>query len=292
MSVVSEPSAQRVTLGELAKQYGCVLDPEFATNVTVTSLADTVESVIPGGLLVCSGETMFDDARTASRLGAYGVLLPENAQGRLGELDIPVLYGDLDDAQFSHMVARIAGNPSQGMAMFAVTGPNAATIEKDVSTLSNFLHMLGNPVATISHAGSASMTRTLDLTYPLNVIDVQQVLSVCAEDGVAAVVIALDKLTLDDAALQSTNIDVIGGEGLTKSVTVRKLRDKYAFTADAELALTVPSEESEELAQEARDAYDSDDQAKRMSFAVAMVLAAGVRRSNVRSALRMASSLK
>ena len=45
MSAVSESIAQRVTLGMLVERYGFEVDPPFATNVTITSLSDAVDTV-------------------------------------------------------------------------------------------------------------------------------------------------------------------------------------------------------------------------------------------------------
>lgn len=291
MSTVSEPSAQRVTLGELASQYHYDLEPSFASKVTITSLSDDIDSVIPGGLVVCAGETAVQDAARASRLGAYAVLVPASLKGQLDNLDIPVMYGDCDAKALGDLTAKIAGYPSQTMAMFAVTGSDRATIEENVATLSQFLHMLGNPVATISASGSSSMTRTLNLDYPLGAIDVQQVLSVCAEDGVAAVVIALDSATLEEGALRSTNIDVLGSPKKITAKSVSKVSSQFEFVSQ-ELKTAHPDDDSRQLAQEARDVVDDEKRLDNISFAIAMVLAAGVRKANVRSALCMASSLK
>ena len=54
MSAVSESIAQRVTLGMLVERYGFEVDPPFATNVTITSLSDAVDTVIPGSLFICT----------------------------------------------------------------------------------------------------------------------------------------------------------------------------------------------------------------------------------------------
>ena len=40
MSAVSESMNRRMTLGLLASRYGFDLDPTFATEVTITSIAD------------------------------------------------------------------------------------------------------------------------------------------------------------------------------------------------------------------------------------------------------------
>ena len=47
MSAVSESMNRRMTLGLLASRYGFDLDPAFATEVTVTSIADDIDSVRP-----------------------------------------------------------------------------------------------------------------------------------------------------------------------------------------------------------------------------------------------------
>ncbi len=45
MSAVSEFMNRRMTLGLLASRYGFDLDPTFATEVTITSIADDIDSV-------------------------------------------------------------------------------------------------------------------------------------------------------------------------------------------------------------------------------------------------------
>lgn len=47
MSAVNESIMQRTTLGQLTEHYGWDLVPSFATSVTITSLANDVESVSP-----------------------------------------------------------------------------------------------------------------------------------------------------------------------------------------------------------------------------------------------------
>ena len=54
MSAVSESMNRRMTLGLLASRYGFDLDPAFATEVTVTSIADDIDSVRPGALFMPS----------------------------------------------------------------------------------------------------------------------------------------------------------------------------------------------------------------------------------------------
>ena len=51
MSAISESMNRRMTLGLLASRYGFDLDPTFATEVTITSIADgiVVHAVRTGG---------------------------------------------------------------------------------------------------------------------------------------------------------------------------------------------------------------------------------------------------
>ena len=62
MSAISESMNRRMTLGLLASRYGFDLDPTFATEVTITSIADDIDSVRPGSLFMPSAPV---DACTA-----------------------------------------------------------------------------------------------------------------------------------------------------------------------------------------------------------------------------------
>ena len=92
MSAVSESIAQRVTLGMLVERYGFEVDPPFATNVTITSLSDAVDTVIPGSLFICTHEQE-PDVLHAAQAGAYAALLPRASKGQIANADIPLLYG-------------------------------------------------------------------------------------------------------------------------------------------------------------------------------------------------------
>ena len=82
MSAVSESIAQRVTLGMLVERYGFEVDPPFATNVTITSLSDAVDTVIPGSLFICTHEQE-PDVLHAAQAGAYAALLPRASKGQI-----------------------------------------------------------------------------------------------------------------------------------------------------------------------------------------------------------------
>ena len=280
MSAVSESIAQRVTLGMLVERYGFEVDPPFATNVTITSLSDAVDTVIPGSLFICTHEQE-PDVLHAAQAGAYAALLPRASKGQIANADIPLLYGDFDDRVLGDLASGLTGGPSNAMAVFAVTG---------VSQLSEFLHMLGNPVAVITASGSTSMTRTMNLNYPLGILDMQRALSVCAEDGVAAVIIAMDDRTLAEHALESVNVDVLGTEDVNASASLDELKTRYAFVAEHDMSMTSSTPESDEMAADSPAMYDRV-RLGHMSLAIAMVLAAGVRKNNIRSALHVTNNL-
>ena len=81
MSAVSESIAQRMTLGMLAERYGFDIDPEFASNVTITSLSDAVDTISPGAMYICDSNHLADLPR-AEQSGAYAALLPRTCRGR------------------------------------------------------------------------------------------------------------------------------------------------------------------------------------------------------------------
>ncbi|KAA8824866.1 hypothetical protein EMO92_08120 [Bifidobacterium reuteri] len=288
MSAVSESVSERMTLGMLSEQYGFEIVPEFATNVTITAICDSLDSVSPGSLFVCGSRV--SELGHAAQAGAYAALLPRSFRHQCPDADIPLLFGELDDHVLGSMAVTLAGSPTNALAMFAVSGTDDDEVDANVTQLADFLHMLGNPVAKISAAGSTSMTRALNLTYPLGVLDMQRTLAVCAEDGVAAVIIAMNPATLTNHALESVNVDVLGIEHVAPGEDVSALKTRYAFISDRDLVVTTTSRESDELALESPVGYDPV-RAGHMSLAISMVLAAGVRKNNVRSALRVANNL-
>lgn len=249
MSAVSESIAQRMTLGMLAERYGFDIDPEFASNVTITSLSDAVDTISPGAMYICDSNHLADLPR-AEQSGAYAALLPRTCRGRDIQSGIPLVFGDCGNHMLGDLASSLAGTPSNAMAVFAVAGDDDDIIHAGVKHLADFLHMLGNPVAVIDSTGSTSMTRSLNLSYPLGILDVQRTLAVCAEDGVAAVIIAMNNATLQREALESVNVDVLGSERVAQGEDVASLKTRYAFVSDRALALTVPTGESDELAAE------------------------------------------
>ena len=210
MSAVSESMNRRMTLGLLASRYGFDLDPTFATEVTITSIADDIDSVRPGSLFMPSAPVDEQQLRQAQALGAYGAVVPHALRGKTEGIQIPVIYAEPTAQQLGRLASELAGSPSDSLAVFAVAGNDAQAVDQGVRDLADFLHMLGNPVGVISSGNSQSLERYLDLNYPLSILDVQRTMAVCAEDGAAAVILALSEETLKDDALQSVSVDVLG----------------------------------------------------------------------------------
>ncbi|MFR2313559.1 MAG: UDP-N-acetylmuramyl peptide synthase [Bifidobacterium sp.] len=209
MSAVSESMNRRMTLGLLASRYGFDLDPAFATEVTVTSIADDIDSVRPGALFMPSMQVDEQQLRQVQALGAYGAVVPHALRGKTDGVQIPLIYAEPTAQQLGKLASEMAGSPSDSLAVFAVAGSNTQTVEQGVR-ISRISCMLGNPVGVISAGNSQSLERFLDLNYPLSILDVQRTMAVCAEDSAAAVILALSEETLNDDALQSVNVDVLG----------------------------------------------------------------------------------
>lgn len=315
MNVVDEYSRVRVTLGFAAKNYGFEVVPAFASEVTVTSIAHDVRQVHPGCLFVPLGHVDRRQLEAARDAGAYAALVPPEFRNEAVDLGIPLLVSSANPVALGKLACDINFDPSSCIATFAVAGDDDDEIHANVLRLADFLHMLGNPVGVISDAGSSSLQRELSLEYPLNIADVQHTLSVCAEDGAAAVVIALNSATLSKNALQSVNIDVLGAEksqvdddskSTTKSntkstnnattiatdnISFYSLRQRYGFSSRDHSYCVTRSTESDELAQLA-DEIGGQNIKRHLSLAIAMVLAAGVRRGTIKSALRVSHELR
>ena len=229
MSAVSESMNRRMTLGLLASRYGFDLDPTFATEVTITSIADDIDSVRPGALFMPSMQVDEQQLRQVQALGAYGAVVPHALRGKTDGVQIPLIYAEPTAQQLGKLASEMAGSPSDSLAVFAVAGNDAQAVDQGVRDLADFLHMLGNPVGVISSGNSQSLERYLDLNYPLSILDVQRTMAVCAEDGAAAVILALSEETLKDDALQSVSVDVLGcgDNGLGEAEMYRRKADPY-----------------------------------------------------------------
>ena len=292
MSAISETTSQRLTLGMLEDRYGFSLVPGFARDVTVTSLANDVESVTPGALFIPGGRIEKARVALAVQRGAYAMLLPTSMRNAIDDQQIPILFADPTPQQIGELAASIAGMPSESIAVFAVAGANNERLREDVDAIAQFLHMLGNPVGTLCKGDSQSLERFLDLTYPVDTFSVQRVLSVCVEDGVAAVIIALDDETLAAGSLESVGVDVIGYDGETRNTdeeqALAQVCERYGCVLDDNTHVAVRTDETDMMAIQADLGTGPS---RPLSLAIAMVLAAGIRKSSIRSALRVSREL-
>lgn len=152
MSSLSEASTHRTTLGMLADRYGYDLSPEFARAVTVTSLANDIDSVTAGTLFM-PGKRI-DSARiaAASQRGAYAVMLPRSARNSDIQADIPLVFADPTPRELGEIASNMAGNPASTLAVFAVAGVREEQVHANVEMLSQFLHCSAIPLERSAQA--------------------------------------------------------------------------------------------------------------------------------------------
>lgn len=277
-----------------------ISDDTESSHTAETDLGDSRDAIdsMPGA------EDVSNILRQAELRGAYAVLLPpEIAKRYSGELSIPALVGDLDAAKLGQVLSKAAGDPSASLAVFALVGEDTSAAAEQ---LADFLHTLGNPVGLLSKHKLTSLDRSLDMEVPLNMFDVQRALSVCLEDGAAAVVIAVDSASMQADALQGVHIDVLGvpagQEQHSRAIgPVGRLHEMrhnrlnsvarhYGFALSSQLQVAHPSDMTDEIA---RQTMHSDDpsQTEELSLNIAMTMAAGVKRSHIRSALEASQEL-
>lgn len=175
------------------------------------------------------------------------------------------------------------------MAVFALTGPNQELLADEAKEVARFLHMLGNPVGIINAEDSQSLERFIELNYPIDVLSMQRAMAVCAEDGAAAVIVTMDDATLDVDAMASVAVDVLACDGVPEPTRARDYMDqmaqRYGCAITKDTRLVMRTEESDTMALQAGV---GPAQVRALSFAIAMGLAVGVRKSSIRSALRVA----
>ena len=196
MNAVDEFSRTRVTLGFAAQQYGFEVIPSFASGITITSLACDVRNVKPGCLFIPANRVDKRQLEAARDAGAYAAMVTPEFRSEAMSVGIPLLVSSNNPVTLGKLACDVNNDPSSFIATFAVAGDDDDEVYANVIRLADFLHMLGNPIGVISAAGSNSLQRELDLEYPLGIVDIQHNLSVCVEDGAAAVVIALNSATL------------------------------------------------------------------------------------------------
>lgn len=294
MSSVNEAVGRRMTLGYLVGHYGFDLEPRFATDVTVTSLADDVTDIQPGSLYIPNHAVSQERLAQVRVRGAYAALLPHSMRQVVQDIEFPLLFAEPSAQQIGKLSSDIAGAPANTLAVFGICGSSAQEVQASVVRLADFLHMLGNPVGVISAAGSMSLERDLEFGFPVGIFDVQHTLAVCVEDGAAAMVFSLDDRSLHRDALQSVNIDVLGTtDDVAPSAYhdyFAKTGERYGFSLDKQSGLTTCTEESDLLAHQT-SFVTGKDMERHLSLAISMVLAAGVRRGNIKNALRVSREL-
>ena len=92
----------------------------FATEVTITSIADDIDSVRPGSLFMPSAPVDEQQLRQAQALGAYGAVVPHALRGKTEGIQIPVIYAEPTAQQLGRLASEMAGSPSDSLAVFAV----------------------------------------------------------------------------------------------------------------------------------------------------------------------------
>lgn len=294
MSALSEASTEHLTIADLRERYGLTTNAKFAGKVTVTSIADDLKSVMPGALFIPGPQDLNADAvAQAEAQGAYAVLLPTSVQDAGIEGSIPVLYGDLSAEEMGRLASDMAGHPSNSVAVFLVAGDDAVEQGADLAEL---LHVLGNPVGQIGYRHSVSLERHLVEEYPLSVIDVQRILAVFVEDGASAVVIGADDRTLSPGALESVITDVcaldepgIGDEDAIRP-SLKETLERYGAKLRERTHIAHRTAESDDMAHHYDGQLDSASSG-RLSLAIAMVMKAGVRKGNIKSALRVSKEM-
>lgn len=325
----------RLTVARLEREWGARASSD-AQNVTFTSLPTALDEVSPGSLFVPSvRERTMDVLRRAVLRGAYGIALPADARDGIprgesqegthgfpqeqdphrpfsarggsgptrltrevpsdGTLGIPVLFADDLEHKLGPIAAYLESDPSQSIAMFVVFGPGSHAICDNLAAL---LHMLGNPVGTLVAGGSRSVTRALDLDFPLDAVHLQHELAVMSEDGATAAVVAADDATLDPYALCGCSIDVVYGEEYVSELhgAVFGKQTHRALSAVPQVDFVLqggePSQAQEEESGTASGTarLEGIDDAQRV--ALAMALAAGITTDAIRQASRVFDELK
>ncbi len=191
-----------------------------------------------------------------------------------------------------------------------------ADIDPVVSGLYDLLHYLGNPLGVIDKRGGISLERELHLHTPLSPIDIQRMLFVMVEDGATSVIIHIDDSTLEALSLTKVDVDVYTNTvqetfnvpelGTQHSFRPRKTKhdeeedlrrvarqnvQPYGATIHDQTMCVETTDDARDLVREALGDDDSD-RFENLATAVSMVLAAGVKRNSVKSALQLSHEMK
>ena len=114
----------------LDELFGLTDAPDPVTGVPVTGMTLDSRLVCPGDVYVAlPGRTHHggDFAAEAVGRGAVAVLTDDEGARLAGPLDRPVVVVDEPRAAMAGLAARVHGEPSRAMTMYAVTGTNGKT---------------------------------------------------------------------------------------------------------------------------------------------------------------------
>jgi hypothetical protein len=274
--------ARRMTISILERQFGAEASSD-AADVTFTSVPTHTDEVTPGSLFIPSAsEITLENARQAVLSGAYALGLPSHMRSGIPAsadpeakkvpindrvLGIPVVFIPSINQKVGSIASLVEGNPSADTAVFVAYGLQSHAV---AHRLAQLLHMLGNPVGLLVDKESQSVTRPLEVTYPLDGAHVQHELAIMVEDGASAVAIAADDSTLNPYALDACSIDVVYGED-----GVAELHGAHFDSQTHHVPpLSEKSDSTDPAHSEVMKGWESIDEAGKI--AIAMASAAGI----------------
>lgn len=285
MSGIGSPLSQRLTLGRLGEELDIISDQNFSQEVTVTSLARSVNDVSPGSLFVPGDNESTPQALEEAVLhGAYAVLLKQEGEKDLTNLTsekigIPVLRTTNIEYKLGRISAYLENHPSTHMVVFVVEEENKHIAEQ----VASFLHLLGNPVGFLDRLGqSYSVSRPLLMEKPLDSVQLQERLSIMFEDGAAVAVICANPETLQNFALVGTHIDVCAPDTEGHSEL-----DEYGAEYDTQ---THVISDLSSIPKELLRLFPSSDDSTKL--AIAMVLAAGITTDALEEAISISQEFR
>lgn len=216
MNRLADISYLRLTIGYIVRTFAAVCDKPFASSVTFTSIATKLEEVTQGSLFVPPSLAGKANLLKAQDAGAYAIGLQKNEGEVEISLDIPIIYMDNWRENLGLISSFLLGDPSLKMAMFACFGMDT----KDVApVLASLLHILGNPVCLVDFEDSFILDRSLELSYPIDTVDLQKIEAQAVEEGATAMVISANPFVLSRLALTGTHIDVCTGSKVLNLVS-------------------------------------------------------------------------
>lgn len=292
MSYANESRITSVTIQQLRESYGIEVHHNDCGPVTITSLATSLEEVTQGSLYIPSEQAIASDPSCiqATQRGAYAVLVRRDMPIDVAQVSIPVLYGTLSEQELGAIAALLHHHPAQNIAIFAIIGQHTARYAQQLAYI---LHILGNPVGVICESAVKSLDSDVHMAMPMNAIDVQRMLGVIVEDGAAAAVIGVDQQTLQRGALATVGLDIcalIQDDHKLGSTGINETAAYYGAVISEQIAIATPNADSDELARVLKPHGETQELAV-LSTCIAMVMAAGVRKNNIRSALKVAKEM-